>query len=159
MGYLEWVLERASKQQIIWFSSQGGSNEGLKDDHNHLGEFGEADGAELQLSSSLPFTEDDLDSGTSQDGVDLGGEDQPFDILQKSLLEADITEQTLAQEALWTPSHLSFPQLLLSLSSWSLEGLKVLRVLVWRHHWHNLRPLSSRFPNNPCQTALLDTSR
>ncbi len=120
MVYLEWVLERASEQQIIWFSSQGGSNEGLKDDHNHLGEFGEAGGAELQLSSSLPFTEDDLDSGTSQDGVDLGGEDQPFDILQKSLLEADITEQTLAQEALLDsqPSLIAsasaFPQQLVS---------------------------------------------
>lgn len=32
--------------------------------------------------------------------MDLGGDDQPFDILQKSLMEADITEQTLAQEAL-----------------------------------------------------------
>uniref|UniRef100_A0A671PQI2 GLTSCR1-like protein n=1 Tax=Sinocyclocheilus anshuiensis TaxID=1608454 RepID=A0A671PQI2_9TELE len=97
-----------------WFSTQGGSNEGLKDDHNHLGEFGEADG------SSLPFIEDDLDSGTSPDGVDLGGEDQPFDILQKSLLEADITEQTLAQEALLDsqpsliPTATAFPQQLVS---------------------------------------------
>uniref|UniRef100_A0A671LIA7 GLTSCR1-like protein n=1 Tax=Sinocyclocheilus anshuiensis TaxID=1608454 RepID=A0A671LIA7_9TELE len=111
---------RASKQQIIWFSTQGGSNEGLKDDHNHLGEFGEVGGAELQLSSSLPFIEDDLDSGTSQDEVDLGGEDQPFDILQKSLLEADITEQTLAQEALLDsqpsliPTASAFPQQLVS---------------------------------------------
>lgn len=32
--------------------------------------------------------------------MDLEGDDQPFDILQKSLMEADITEQTLAQEAL-----------------------------------------------------------
>uniref|UniRef100_A0A673LJK7 BRD4 interacting chromatin remodeling complex associated protein like n=1 Tax=Sinocyclocheilus rhinocerous TaxID=307959 RepID=A0A673LJK7_9TELE len=111
---------RASKQQIIWFSTQGGSNEGLKDDHNHLGEFGEVGGTELQLSSSLPFIEDDLDSGTSQDEVDLGGEDQPFDILQKSLLEADITEQTLAQEALLDsqpsliPTASAFPQQLVS---------------------------------------------
>ncbi|KTG42684.1 hypothetical protein cypCar_00001676 [Cyprinus carpio] len=101
-------------------SDTGGSNNGLKDDHNHLGEFGEAGGAELQLSSSLPFMEDDLDSGTSQDGVDLGGEDQPFDILQKSLLEADITEQTLAQEALldsqpsFIPTASAFPQQLVS---------------------------------------------
>uniref|UniRef100_A0A8C1X9M5 BRD4 interacting chromatin remodeling complex associated protein like n=2 Tax=Cyprinus carpio TaxID=7962 RepID=A0A8C1X9M5_CYPCA len=101
-------------------SDTGGSNDGLKDDHNHLGEFGEAGGAELQLSSSLPFMEDDLDSGTSQDGVDLGGEDQPFDILQKSLLEADITEQTLAQEALldsqpsFIPAASAFPQQLVS---------------------------------------------
>lgn len=32
--------------------------------------------------------------------MDLEGDEQPFDILQKSLMEADITEQTLAQEAL-----------------------------------------------------------
>ncbi|XP_016427670.1 GLTSCR1-like protein [Sinocyclocheilus rhinocerous] len=101
-------------------SDTGGSNEGLKDDHNHLGEFGEVGGTELQLSSSLPFIEDDLDSGTSQDEVDLGGEDQPFDILQKSLLEADITEQTLAQEALLDsqpsliPTASAFPQQLVS---------------------------------------------
>ncbi|KAI2658324.1 BRD4-interacting chromatin-remodeling complex-associated protein-like [Labeo rohita] len=101
-------------------SDTGGSNEGLKDDHNHLGEFGEAGGAELQLASSLPFIEDDLDSETSPDGVDLGGEDQPFDILQKSLLEADITEQTLAQEALLDsqpsliPTATAFPQQLVS---------------------------------------------
>lgn len=85
-----------------------------------MGEFGEAGDAELQLSSSLPFIEDDLDSETSADGVDLGGEDQPFDILQKSLLEADITEQTLAQEALLDsqpsliPTATAFPQQLVS---------------------------------------------
>uniref|UniRef100_A0A8C2C086 BRD4 interacting chromatin remodeling complex associated protein like n=1 Tax=Cyprinus carpio TaxID=7962 RepID=A0A8C2C086_CYPCA len=95
-------------------SDTGGSSEGLKDDHNHLGEIGEADG------SSLSFIEDDLDSETSADGVDLGGEDQPFDILQKSLLEADITEQTLAQEALLDsqpsliPTATAFPQQLVS---------------------------------------------
>uniref|UniRef100_A0A8C3ATG4 BICRA like chromatin remodeling complex associated protein n=2 Tax=Cyclopterus lumpus TaxID=8103 RepID=A0A8C3ATG4_CYCLU len=66
-----------------------------------MGEFGDdSTGAGLQLSSSLSFIEDELGSGDSPGGVDLGGEDQPFDILQKSLMEADITEQTLAQEAL-----------------------------------------------------------
>lgn len=70
-----------------------------------MGDFGEDSGltlerATLQLSSSLSFIEDELGSGSSPEEVDLGGEDQPFDILQKSLLEADITEQTLAQEAL-----------------------------------------------------------
>lgn len=66
-----------------------------------MGEFGDdSAGAGLQLSSSLSFIEDGLGTGNSPGGVDLGGEDQPFDILQKSLLEADITEQTLAQEAL-----------------------------------------------------------
>lgn len=66
-----------------------------------MGQFGE-DSAEagLQLSGSLSFIEDELGPGTSPGGVDLEGEDQPFDILQKSLMEADITEQTLAQEAL-----------------------------------------------------------
>lgn len=80
---------------------QAGSNSGLKDGSSTMGEFGEdSTGAGLQLSSSLSFIEDELGSGNSPGGVDLGGEDQPFDILQKSLMEADITEQTLAQEAL-----------------------------------------------------------
>ncbi|CAB1311847.1 unnamed protein product [Coregonus sp. 'balchen'] len=58
-------------------------------------------GAGLQLSSSLSFIEDELGGGASPGGMDLGGgEDQPFDILQKSLMEADITEQTLEQEAM-----------------------------------------------------------
>lgn len=66
-----------------------------------MGGFGEdSAGAGLQLSSGLSFIEDDLGPETSPGGVELGGEDQPFDILQKSLMEADITEQTLAQEAL-----------------------------------------------------------
>lgn len=66
-----------------------------------MGEFCEdSTGAGLQLSSTLSFIEDELGSGSSPGGVDFGGEDQPFDILQKSLMEADITEQTLAQEAL-----------------------------------------------------------
>lgn len=66
-----------------------------------MGEFcDDSAGAGLQLSSSLSFIEDELGTGNSPGGMDLGGEDQPFDILQKSLLEADITEQTLAQEAL-----------------------------------------------------------
>ncbi|XP_072229996.1 BRD4-interacting chromatin-remodeling complex-associated protein-like isoform X2 [Leuresthes tenuis] len=78
-----------------------GSNTGLKDGSSSMGEFGEdSAGAGLQLSSSLSFIEDELGSGSSPEGVDLEGEDQPFDILQKSLMEADITEQTLAQEAL-----------------------------------------------------------
>ncbi|XP_056626825.1 BRD4-interacting chromatin-remodeling complex-associated protein-like isoform X2 [Triplophysa dalaica] len=98
----------------------GSSNDGLKDDHNHLGEFGEAGAAELQLSGNLSFIDDELDDGPSPGDVDLGGEDQPFDILQKSLLEADITEQTLAQEALLDsqpsliPTATTFPQQLVS---------------------------------------------
>ncbi|KAM9336119.1 BRD4-interacting chromatin-remodeling complex-associated protein-like [Symphorus nematophorus] len=85
-----------------FFSSDtAGSNTDLKDGSSSMGEFSEdSAGAGLQLSSSLSFIEDELGTATSPGGVDLGGEDQPFDILQKSLMEADITEQTLAQEAL-----------------------------------------------------------
>ncbi|XP_017292953.1 BRD4-interacting chromatin-remodeling complex-associated protein-like [Kryptolebias marmoratus] len=82
-------------------SNTTSSNTCLKDGSSSMGDFGEdSAGAGLQLSSSLSFIEDDLGAGSSPEEVDLGGEDQPFDILQKSLLEADITEQTLAQEAL-----------------------------------------------------------
>lgn len=66
-----------------------------------MGDFAEDPaGAGLHLSSSLSFIEDELGDRSSPEGVDLDAEDQPFDILQKSLLEADITEHTLAQEAL-----------------------------------------------------------
>lgn len=82
-------------------SFKAGSNSGLKEASSSVGQFGEdSAGAGLQLSGSLSFIEDELGPGSSPGGVDLGGEDQPFDILQKSLMEADITEQTLAQEAL-----------------------------------------------------------
>ncbi|CAJ1080046.1 BRD4-interacting chromatin-remodeling complex-associated protein-like [Xyrichtys novacula] len=85
----------------LFASDTTGSNSGLKDGSSSMAEFGEdSAGAGLQLSSSLSFIEDELGPETSPGGVDLGGEDQPFDILQKSLMEADITEQTLAQEAL-----------------------------------------------------------
>ncbi|XP_054899193.1 BRD4-interacting chromatin-remodeling complex-associated protein-like [Poeciliopsis prolifica] len=78
-----------------------GCNTGLKDGSSSMGEFVEDPaGGGLHLSSSLSFIEDELGAGSSPEGVDLGAEDQPFDILQKSLLEADITEQTLAQEAM-----------------------------------------------------------
>ncbi|XP_059892580.1 BRD4-interacting chromatin-remodeling complex-associated protein-like isoform X2 [Gadus macrocephalus] len=77
-----------------------GSNAGIKDDSSAMGEFGPDAGEGLQLSSSLSFIEEELGPGRSPGAEDLGGEDQPFDILQKSLMEADITEQTLAQEAL-----------------------------------------------------------
>lgn len=81
--------------------SQTISNAGLKDGSSSGGEFGEEPtGAGLQLPSSLSFIEDELGAESSPGGVDLEGDDQPFDILQKSLMEADITEQTLAQEAL-----------------------------------------------------------
>ncbi|KAM6897037.1 BRD4-interacting chromatin-remodeling complex-associated protein-like [Xenentodon cancila] len=85
----------------LFANDSAGSNSCLKDGSSAMGEFGEDSvGAGLQLSTSLSFIEDELRSGSSPAGIDLGGEDQPFDILQKSLLEADITEQTLAQEAL-----------------------------------------------------------
>ncbi|XP_023848978.1 BRD4-interacting chromatin-remodeling complex-associated protein-like [Salvelinus sp. IW2-2015] len=77
-------------------SNTAGSNSGLKDE-----EFEDSAGVGLQLSSSLSFIEDELGGEASPGGMDLGGgEDQPFDILQKSLMEADITEQTLEQEAM-----------------------------------------------------------
>ncbi|KAL4641181.1 GLTSCR1-like protein [Arapaima gigas] len=83
----------------------------LNDGSNHLGDM---EGAVLQLPSSLQFIEEEL-GRASPSGVELG-EEQPFDILQKSLQEADITEQTLAQEALLesAPSSLPFPQQLVS---------------------------------------------
>uniref|UniRef100_A0A4W4EJW3 GLTSCR protein conserved domain-containing protein n=1 Tax=Electrophorus electricus TaxID=8005 RepID=A0A4W4EJW3_ELEEL len=104
----------------LCFLVQGGTDEGIKDGHNHLEEFDEASDTGLQLSSSLQFIEDELEGGVSPSEVDLGGEDQPFDILQKSLLEADITEQTLAQEALLdsqpslAPANTTFSQQLVS---------------------------------------------
>ncbi|CAB1338137.1 unnamed protein product, partial [Coregonus sp. 'balchen'] len=77
-------------------SNTAGSNSGLKDE-----EFEDSARVGLQLSSSLSFIEDELGGEASPGGMDLGGgEDQPFDILQKSLMEADITEQTLEQEAM-----------------------------------------------------------
>ncbi|XP_061612756.1 BRD4-interacting chromatin-remodeling complex-associated protein-like isoform X1 [Phyllopteryx taeniolatus] len=77
------------------------ANAGIKDGSSTMAEFGgDPAGDGLQLSSSHSFIEDQLGANSPPGGgVDLG-EDQPFDILQKSLLEADITEQTLAQEAL-----------------------------------------------------------
>ncbi|XP_078505837.1 BRD4-interacting chromatin-remodeling complex-associated protein-like isoform X2 [Lissotriton helveticus] len=64
----------------------------VKGINSELGE-GSSDG--LQLSSSLQFLEEDLETSSLPDI----NEDQPFDILQKSLQEANITEQTLAEEA------------------------------------------------------------
>ncbi|XP_053367052.1 BRD4-interacting chromatin-remodeling complex-associated protein-like isoform X1 [Clarias gariepinus] len=94
------LTNAAYESATSFFTNEtSGSNEGLKDGHNHLEEFGEA--GDSGLSSSLQFIEDELEGSVSPSGgVDLGSEDQPFDILQKSLLEADITEQTLAEEAL-----------------------------------------------------------
>ncbi|RXN01733.1 GLTSCR1-like protein [Acipenser ruthenus] len=82
----------------------------LKDVSNHLGGPAEVG---LQLSSSLQFLEDELGGASPPMGGELG-EEQPFDILQKSLQEANITEQTLAQEAFLESSSLGpgqpFPQ-------------------------------------------------
>uniref|UniRef100_A0A3B4D9R8 GLTSCR protein conserved domain-containing protein n=1 Tax=Pygocentrus nattereri TaxID=42514 RepID=A0A3B4D9R8_PYGNA len=122
-------------QLVFYFLVQGGSDEGLKDGHNHLEEFGEAGGAGLQLSNSLQFIEDELEGTVSPSGIDLGGEDQPFDILQKSLLEADITEQTLAQEALLdsqptlAPATTTFPQQLVSGGFGGVSGAGVMAPL------------------------------
>ncbi|XP_072906829.1 BRD4-interacting chromatin-remodeling complex-associated protein-like isoform X1 [Hemitrygon akajei] len=63
-----------------------------KDTHNHIDE---ESNSRLQLASSLNVLEE-LD--TSSPLSNLNG-DQPFDILQKSLQEANITQQTLQEEA------------------------------------------------------------
>ncbi|KAM9831230.1 BRD4-interacting chromatin-remodeling complex-associated protein-like [Neosynchiropus ocellatus] len=96
------VTNAAYGSDTSFFAGDSVHSSSLKDGSSSLGEFGE-DGAgdSLQLPTTLSFMEEELGTRTSSPGgLDLGGEDQPFDILQKSLLEADITEQTLVQEAL-----------------------------------------------------------
>ncbi|KAG8443715.1 hypothetical protein GDO86_009040 [Hymenochirus boettgeri] len=75
----------------------------IKAVHDQTGE-GCSDG--LQISNSLQFLDDELDSSSIHDL----GEDQPFDILQKSLQVANITEQTLAEEAYLDASVVSSQQ-------------------------------------------------
>ncbi|XP_004673546.1 PREDICTED: GLTSCR1-like protein isoform X1 [Condylura cristata] len=82
----------ANSNSIFANSSNADPKSSLKVVSNQLGE-GPSDG--LPLSSSLQFLEDELESSPLPDL----SEDQPFDILQKSLQEANITEQTLAEEA------------------------------------------------------------
>ncbi|XP_045860555.1 BRD4-interacting chromatin-remodeling complex-associated protein-like [Meles meles] len=82
----------ANSNSIFANSSNADPKSSLKAVSNQLGE-GPSDG--LPLSSSLQFLEDELESSPLPDLT----EDQPFDILQKSLQEANITEQTLAEEA------------------------------------------------------------
>ncbi|XP_049748226.1 BRD4-interacting chromatin-remodeling complex-associated protein-like isoform X1 [Elephas maximus indicus] len=82
----------ANSNSIFASSSNADPKSSLKGVSNQLGE-GPSDG--LPLSSSLQFLEDELESSPLPDLT----EDQPFDILQKSLQEANITEQTLAEEA------------------------------------------------------------
>ncbi|XP_067421136.1 BRD4-interacting chromatin-remodeling complex-associated protein-like [Emydura macquarii macquarii] len=82
----------ANSNSIFANSNNTDPKSSIKDVSSQLGE-GPSDG--LQLSSSLQFLEDELESSPLPDL----SEDQPFDILQKSLQEANITEQTLAEEA------------------------------------------------------------
>ncbi|XP_060259178.1 BRD4-interacting chromatin-remodeling complex-associated protein-like isoform X9 [Ovis aries] len=82
----------ANSNSIFANSSNADPKSALKAVSSQLGE-GPSDG--LPLSSSLQFLEDELESSPLPDL----SEDQPFDILQKSLQEANITEQTLAEEA------------------------------------------------------------
>ncbi|XP_074166982.1 BRD4-interacting chromatin-remodeling complex-associated protein-like isoform X2 [Sminthopsis crassicaudata] len=82
----------ANSNSIFANSSNADPKSSLKGVSSQLGE-GSSDG--LPLSSSLQFLEDELESSPLPDL----SEDQPFDILQKSLQEANITEQTLAEEA------------------------------------------------------------
>lgn len=83
-----------SKKDLFYYVSFQNTDpkSSVKGVSSQLGE-GPSDG--LQLSSSLQFLEDELVSSPLPDL----SEDQPFDILQKSLQEANITEQTLAEEA------------------------------------------------------------
>ncbi|NWS93672.1 BICRL protein, partial [Mionectes macconnelli] len=82
----------ANSNSIFANSNSTDPKSSVKGVSSQLGE-GPSDG--LQLSSSLQFLEDELVSSPLPDLT----EDQPFDILQKSLQEANITEQTLAEEA------------------------------------------------------------
>ncbi|XP_042527857.1 BRD4-interacting chromatin-remodeling complex-associated protein-like [Dipodomys spectabilis] len=82
----------ANSNSIFANSTNADPKATLKGVSTQLGE-GPSDG--LPLSSSLQFLEDELESSPLPDL----SEDQPFDILQKSLQEANITEQTLAEEA------------------------------------------------------------
>ncbi|KAL4612966.1 GLTSCR1-like protein, partial [Arapaima gigas] len=98
----------------LFANNTGDLDSSLKSYGNCLGVVGEAGGVELNFSSSLQFIEDEL-VRASPSGAEKGDE-QPFDILQKSLLEADITEQTLVQEALLesTPVPTVFPEQVVS---------------------------------------------
>ncbi|XP_028676262.1 BRD4-interacting chromatin-remodeling complex-associated protein-like isoform X2 [Erpetoichthys calabaricus] len=95
----------------------------LKDVTKHLGSPG-VEG--LPLSNSLHFLEEDGSSPGTETEL---GEEQPFDILQKSLQEANITEQTLAQEAFLesssglSPGHLFATQVANDTSNLGNMGL------------------------------------
>uniref|UniRef100_F6PJ69 BICRA like chromatin remodeling complex associated protein n=1 Tax=Ornithorhynchus anatinus TaxID=9258 RepID=F6PJ69_ORNAN len=82
----------ANSNSIFANSTNAEAKSSIKGVSSQLGE-GPSDG--LPLSSSLQFLDDELGSSPLPDL----SEDQPFDILQKSLQEANITEQTLAEEA------------------------------------------------------------
>ncbi|XP_044284497.1 BRD4-interacting chromatin-remodeling complex-associated protein-like isoform X2 [Varanus komodoensis] len=82
----------ANSNSIFANTSSSDPKSSIKGVGGQLGE-GPSDG--LQLPSSLQFLDDELESSPLPDL----SEDQPFDILQKSLQEANITEQTLAEEA------------------------------------------------------------
>ncbi|XP_069787255.1 BRD4-interacting chromatin-remodeling complex-associated protein-like isoform X2 [Narcine bancroftii] len=97
-----------------------------KDTHNHIGE---ESNSRLQLASSLNVLEE-LD--TSSPLSNLNG-DQPFDILQKSLQEANITQQTLQEEADLAAAITStqeFPQAQIHPTSFSqVSGISFVRGL------------------------------
>ncbi|KAJ8284636.1 hypothetical protein COCON_G00034860 [Conger conger] len=98
----------------FFISNSGDGGSTLKDGGGSLPSVGVPDGAGLQLPNNLRFMEEELGEALPS-GAELG-EEQPFDILQKSLQEADITEQTLAQEALLEspPAPAPFAQQLVS---------------------------------------------
>ncbi|KAG5855216.1 hypothetical protein ANANG_G00046740 [Anguilla anguilla] len=140
----------------FFISSSGGTDSALKDGGSTLSDVGGADGAGLQLSSSLQFISAELGEA-SPSGAELG-EEQPFDILQKSLLEADITEQTLAQEALLDspPPSAPFAQ---QLASGGFGGVTGRGRPLCLSPGPRPRACSSRSPSSPCTTGPQDTSR
>eukprot|EP00079_Xenopus_tropicalis_P035837 XP_017949608.1 PREDICTED: GLTSCR1-like protein [Xenopus tropicalis] len=85
-------LSAPNTNSIFSSGSHADPKSSIKGVHNQAAE-GHNDG--LQSLSSLHFLDDELETSPIHDI----NEDQPFDILQKSLQVANITEQTLAEEA------------------------------------------------------------
>uniref|UniRef100_A0A8C5W938 BICRA like chromatin remodeling complex associated protein n=1 Tax=Leptobrachium leishanense TaxID=445787 RepID=A0A8C5W938_9ANUR len=86
--YIKHIKSHDKSRPITFIFQHADSKSSLKGAHNQVGE-GAGDG--LQLSNSFQFLEDELESSAMPDLNE--------DILQKSLDEANITEQILAEEA------------------------------------------------------------
>ncbi|XP_018120498.1 BRD4-interacting chromatin-remodeling complex-associated protein-like isoform X2 [Xenopus laevis] len=96
-------LSAPNTNSIFNSASHADSKSSIRGVHNQSAE-GHNDG--LQPLSSLHFLDDELETSPIHDI----NEDQPFDILQKSLQVANITEQTLAEEAYLDSSVVSSQQ-------------------------------------------------